>query len=264
MTETPPDALDDLHAPLEPLLRDVLARAPLPCQGIALDVGCGPGVKRALLEPALGPGLRWLGLDRDRAAVRAALERGGAAHSYAGLAGDALALPLRAGCCDLICCLASLGLFADAALALREMRRVLRPRGHALLLTSAQLWAQPIAWPAPLADRLADAYAQALDAGATPLAAPADLSGALAAQLAAAGFTQIHIRAIWLDPPSASAAAHPLAHELALLPWPALRALLSAWLAPAELARCDAAAVSADIELCALALLAQARAGETA
>ena len=55
-------------------------------------------------------------------------------------------------------------------------------------------------------------------------------------------------------------AANALASELPLLPWPALRALLSGRLATAALARCDQIAATVEIEPRALALAATARA----
>src|SRR5438552_1669682 len=58
----------DLHAPLVPILRYVLATAPLPRAGIALDLACGAGLKAPLLAEACGPGVRLVGLDRDAGA----------------------------------------------------------------------------------------------------------------------------------------------------------------------------------------------------
>src|SRR5690349_20247592 len=85
------DPLDDLHAPLTPILRHILARLTLPRSGVALDVACGPGRKTPLLAAALRPGVRLVGLDRDRHA----LQRATIDHRASWLAGDAHALPLR-------------------------------------------------------------------------------------------------------------------------------------------------------------------------
>ncbi|MFL5805403.1 MAG: class I SAM-dependent methyltransferase [Roseiflexaceae bacterium] len=190
--------------------------------------------------------------------------------SIAGVVGDALALPLRDGCCDAAFCIAALGLFADPRTALRELRRALRPGGPVLLAVATQAWAQVVRWPPDLAARLAAAYVQALANGAAPIPTTPDLGADLADVLAEAGFAAPLVRAFWLDrrPPTADCRLptchgpwttdHPLASELPLLPWPALRGLLAQWLPAAELARCDALAAAPDVELCTLALVALA------
>jgi ubiquinone/menaquinone biosynthesis C-methylase UbiE len=278
-----PDALAELHAPLIPILRHVLARAPLPRVGVALDLACGPGLKAPLLAEACGPGVRLVGVDIDYGAIRAAttdhrlpttdqgqmvsvvrrrspaLSTG--AGSVVGVVGNALALPLRDGCCAAAFCIAALGLFADRLVALRELRRALAPGGVALLVVGTQAWAKTIRWPADLAARLAAAYAQALAEGVAPLAASPDLGGDLADLLIGAGFTAPLIRAFSLDHqtlyggPSVAAS---LAAELSLLSWPALRPLLAGRLAAAELERCDDRSADSEIELHALALVTQA------
>jgi hypothetical protein len=53
----------------------------------------------------------------------------------------------------------------------------------------------------------------------------------------------------------------PLAAELPLLPWPALRPLLIGRLDATELVRCDELAAEPEVELCSVALVAQAQAG---
>jgi SAM-dependent methyltransferase len=195
--------------------------------------------------------------------------------SVVGVVGDAQALPLRDGCCAAAFCIAALSLFPDRRAALRELRRTLAPGGVALLVVGAQAWAQIVRWPADLAARLAAAYAQALAAGIAPPPATPDLGGDLADLLLGAGFAAPLIRAFLLDRPTTPRTANraatdyglratdsPLAAELPLLPWPALRPLLAGRLFPTELARCDELAAGPQIELCTLALVAQARAGE--
>src|SRR2546427_7185337 len=95
----------DLHAPLVPILRYVLATAPLPRAGIALDLACGAGLKAPLLAEACGPGVRLVGLDRDVGALRAARSAAGQA---SWVAGDAMAAPLRSGSCATVFCIAAL------------------------------------------------------------------------------------------------------------------------------------------------------------
>jgi SAM-dependent methyltransferase len=296
--------LDDLHVSLIPILRLVFRQASLPRVGLALDLACGPGLKTPLLAEACGPGVRLLGVDIDRAAIRAATTDGrppttdqsqeprtenqesrcesltltrSPVHpftrspSVVWAVGDALALPLVDGCCATAFCIAALSLFADRRVALRELRRVLAPGGVALLVVGVQCWAQTIRWPDDLATSLAMAYAQALADGSTPAPAAPDVSDELAVLLAESGFVEPHIRAFQLDrPPTTDQALNsqsstpnpqPLAMELGLLAWPALRPLLAGRLGAAELARCDDLGADPQVELCTLALVAQARAG---
>jgi SAM-dependent methyltransferase len=296
-----------------PILRHILAQAPLPRAGVALDLACGPGLKAVLLAEALGPGVRLIGVDIDRDGLRAAtgdrrpetrdrrpetkivtqssildprssildlrpLTRS-PAHPLTGIVGDALALPLRDGCCDVAFCIAALGLFVDRLAALRELRRALRPGAPALLAVGTQAWAQVVGWPDDIAARLALAYAQALADGGVPIPATPDLGDELAQLLIAAGFAAPLVRAFWLDRPTTDhrrtteqrtknkeqrtnldhglwTTDDPLAAELPLLPWPALRVLLAGRLSAAELSRCDQLAAVPDVELCALALVA--------
>jgi SAM-dependent methyltransferase len=281
--------LGELHAPLGPILRHALALAALPRAGVVLDLACGPGLKLPLLAEACGPGVRLLGVDIDRSAIRVATtDQEGQATEIAlqsgmalspprlaslsrqppaeGVVGDALALPLRDGCCAAALCVAALGLFADRLSALRELRRVLRPGATAVLAVGAQLWARAIRWPPEVGVRLATVYAQELADGSGPLAASPDLDGDLAGLLAEAGFVAPLVRAFWLDQnadrsqPGWPSAANPLVAELPLLPWPALRPLLASRLNASELALCDQLAGGAEVELCTLALVALARA----
>jgi ubiquinone/menaquinone biosynthesis C-methylase UbiE len=301
------DALTDLHAPLIPILRHVLAAAPLPRVGFVLDLACGQGLKASLLIEALGPHVRLLGVDVDRAAIRAATtdDRRPTAEDRGlkiedshvcvdkalsstldplssnnqlilGVVGDALALPLIDGCCAAAFCIAALSLFADRRAALRELRRVLAPGGFTLLVVGTQSWAQTIRWPTDLVMRLAVAYTQALAEGVAPLHATPDLGSELSGLLLETGFATPLIRAFQLDRLTTndrrpttndeainshlpSPISYPLTAELPLLPWSALRALLAARLDAIELARCDELAADPDVELCALALVVQAR-----
>ncbi|HEX9440417.1 MAG TPA: class I SAM-dependent methyltransferase [Roseiflexaceae bacterium] len=303
------DALAVLHAPLIPILRHCLAVAPLPRAGVALDLACGPGHKTPLLAEACGPDVRLIGIDEDAAAVRAATtdqqppyrhdiscpdrepRTGRQKSAFVGVVGDALALPLRDGCCDAAFCIAALSLFADRRLALRELRRALRPGGLALLVVGTQTWAQIIRWPCDIAERVSAAYAQALASGSTPLPATPDLGADLANLLGDAGFDDPLVRAFTLGPTVVRARSigprpptidlrpapcalrpvtttdnrrrttdNPLESELPLLPWPSLRPLLAGRLSAVELARCDRLAAEAEIELCPLVLIAYARA----
>ena len=273
--------LDELHAPLLPILRHVLELASLPRTGLALDLACGPGRKAALLGATLGPGVRLFGIDRSLAAIRVAsgvhhgtaIEDGSAGSATArsallgsrltGIVGDALALPLRSHCCDAAFCIAALGLFADQRAALREMWRVLRPGAPALLVAAAYLWAQVVPWPADIAAGLAAAYDRALSAGIAPIPAIPDLAGDLTELLAGSGFALPLVRAFRIDRAhraDGSPVQHPLAAELPLLPWHSLRQLLSGRVDGQLLRSADRVAAEVDLEACELALVAFVRA----
>jgi|GEM_PF-640099 len=250
--------LDELHAPLLPILRYVLAATALPQAGTALDLACGDGRKTALLARACGPGVRLIGIDSDHSAIQRAQRLQHEAQAELNtnwVVGDALALPLRSGSCSAAFCIAAIGLFNDRPAALRELRRVLAAGGVALVITATQTWAPVTRWPAELAERLRAAYTNALHMGHSALAASADLGDDMGALLYDVGFSAPHIRAFLLD-----TVAHPLAAELPLLSWASLRPLLTAQLAPAELDICDQLAVAAEIELCTLALVGSGQA----
>jgi len=99
-----------------------------------LDLGIGPGTGAIEMARA-DPARRHVGLDLSapmlRRARARALRAGLALHL---LRGDALALPFRAGAFDGATGHSLLYLLPDAAAALREVRRVLRPGGRVAFL----------------------------------------------------------------------------------------------------------------------------------
>jgi SAM-dependent methyltransferase len=249
--------LADLHTALLPILRLALDQAPLPRAGFALDLGCGAGEKLPLLRLALGPRLRIVGLDRDRAALGAHPPADGppgsqanSVDAWAPVCADAHALPLRTGCLDGAVCIAALGLFEQPEFALGELLRALRPAAPALFVTATRRWARVTRWPEELGRLLADA-AQ-LDGAAWPsLQASPDVGGDLAALLRSAGLVEVQVRGFLLE-----GSAAPALLELPLLEWDALRISAAPYLAADELARCDALVADAEIELVDVALVA--------
>jgi ubiquinone/menaquinone biosynthesis C-methylase UbiE len=260
--------LSDLHAALTPLLRYALVSLDLPRDGVVLDLACGPGLKLPLLAEVLGPGVHLLALDRDAIAVYAASANSrspmpGHAPAAFGpqpepgvlcsfVVGDALALPLRDGCCGAVFCIASLGLFADQRRALSEMHRIIRTGGIVVAMTGAQLWAQVTRWPPELAALLASEAIGAQRSRMEP-----EVGAELARTFMEAGFAQPQVRAFLLD-----GASEPWPAELALLPWSGLRPLVAPRLDQVTLRRCDTCAEASQLECCTLALVTIARNAE--
>lgn len=92
-----------------------------------LDLGCGPGNSTVHLRDAVGPGA--VGGDYALPMLRRARRR---RLPVACL--DASALPFRGGALDAVTFHSVLYLLPDRAAALREVHRVLRPGGRAVLL----------------------------------------------------------------------------------------------------------------------------------
>jgi SAM-dependent methyltransferase len=126
--------LDHFHAHPSPAVRWVEAErvrrlvallAPRPGDRV-LEVGCGAG---HLLARLRGPGLVGVDLSRPLLARAAARLRNGAVLIQA----DALALPFSTGSFERVYCSEVLEHLPDPEAAVRELRRVLRPRGIAVL-----------------------------------------------------------------------------------------------------------------------------------
>jgi ubiquinone/menaquinone biosynthesis C-methylase UbiE len=106
------------------MLREVPADA-----RVVLDVGCGEGtLARALARAGATPGRQVLGIDTDPTVLPRAAPDG-----VRFAAGDALALPCADGTVDAVT-MAMVLHHVDAAAALAEVRRVLRPGGTLVLL----------------------------------------------------------------------------------------------------------------------------------
>lgn len=95
----------------------------LPADGVAVDVGCGPGNVTAALA---GPNRLAIGVDIS-AAMLARAVKAEASPSVGFVRADAQRLPFRDAIADGVVSLAALHLIPDRAAALGEMVRVLKP-----------------------------------------------------------------------------------------------------------------------------------------
>ena len=123
------------HALLAGVQAELLAQAaPQPGEQV-LDVACGTGVVALAIAAAVGPGGSVLGVDLSAGMVASAVSRAQAAGiSKARFARmDAGALSLPAASFDLVVCALGLMYVSDADAALREVQRVLRPGGRAVI-----------------------------------------------------------------------------------------------------------------------------------
>ena len=123
------------HGPLAGVQGELLAlAAPAPGEAV-LDVACGTGVVSVAAARAVGPAGRVLGVDLADAMVRASRQRaqgldlGHAAFERM----DAEQLQLPDAGFDLALCALGLMYVPDPDAALRELQRVLRPGGRAVL-----------------------------------------------------------------------------------------------------------------------------------
>ncbi|HET7875872.1 MAG TPA: methyltransferase domain-containing protein, partial [Methylomirabilota bacterium] len=112
-----------------PWARDLLDLAiPKPGERL-LDVACGSGIAARLAAERVGPTGSVVGVDIDPAMLVVARKAFGAAKIDWRQA-DATALPLEDRSFDVVICQEGLQYIADRAAALREMHRVLVPRGR--------------------------------------------------------------------------------------------------------------------------------------
>jgi len=109
--------------------------------GDVLDVGCGPGV---MAQALITRGCRFWGVDPSSRMLEIARRRVGQSRQIRFLQGDAMRLGFADDSFDAVLCIGVIDAVADRRQAVREMVRVLKPRGT-LLLTFTNL-VSPYAW----------------------------------------------------------------------------------------------------------------------
>jgi SAM-dependent methyltransferase len=139
------------HQPNFAVILNELALRP---DDVLVEVGCGGG---ALLQQALKSGCRAAAIDHSADMVRLAREANGEAIAAGRLEiveGDATRLPFPDAAFTCAAMTGVLGFLPDPVAALREMRRVLREGGRAVILgADPELRGTPAA-PEPMASRL--------------------------------------------------------------------------------------------------------------
>jgi ubiquinone/menaquinone biosynthesis C-methylase UbiE len=170
------------------------------CVGIGvgnrvLDVACGTGIVARLAARRAGPSGAVVGLDCNEGMLTAAagvLPTGALTHApIEWRGGDAAALPAGNATFDVVCCQQGLQFFPDPAAALREMHRVLVPRGRVAVAVWRSIAHNPVF---AVFTEILERHAGARAAGImrSPFGGPGrdDLAGLVRE----AGFTAVHVR----------------------------------------------------------------------
>ena len=125
-----PKAYEEFFVPrlFEPWAALLLDEAKLKKGQAVIDVATGPGTVARLAAPRLGPKGRIVATDIARAKRALA---GAAPIEY--VESPAAPLAARTGAFDVVLCQQGLQFFPDRPAALREMKRVLKPGGHAVV-----------------------------------------------------------------------------------------------------------------------------------
>lgn len=123
---------DDVRAELFGRLASLRALLPLlPREWVVADLGCGTGNASELLAPIVS---RVIAVDQSAPMLKAARKRLGDAENVEFRRGELEKLPIADGEVDAAVCILVLHHIPEPAAALKEMRRVLKPGGVALVV----------------------------------------------------------------------------------------------------------------------------------
>lgn len=123
-----------LIADRQRIVSRVVRTLPLAPEAKVLDVACGPG---HMLADSASLGLLPMGLDMSMDMLRTA--RGRLSGNAVLAQGDALALPFRTSAFDAVNCSGLIEYVPNPLSLLREIMRVLKPGGHALVSSTNRL-----------------------------------------------------------------------------------------------------------------------------
>jgi ubiquinone/menaquinone biosynthesis C-methylase UbiE len=153
-----------------------------------LDLATGTADAAVLASQVLGSASTVVGADLSVPMLRVASEKPGAAHVFL-VAADAMCLPFPDQSFRCVTCLFGLMFFPRPVTALRELRRVLAPRGRAALT----MWSRPER--APFAGIMAEALAVELPQDAIEILKPFSVSDpeTVRSHMEEAGFHDIQV-----------------------------------------------------------------------
>jgi demethylmenaquinone methyltransferase/2-methoxy-6-polyprenyl-1,4-benzoquinol methylase len=135
----PHASLERMNRFQEAEARRIIADLGLPAGSHGLDVGCGVGLYALWLAEAVGPGGRVIGIEPDAEKVEAARALVGGRAEPGRLEfkpGDGTAIPLPDRSVDWVWCGDVLHHIVETEKALREFRRIIRPRGRIVVKES--------------------------------------------------------------------------------------------------------------------------------
>lgn len=199
---TPAQAYQAYFGPsiFEPLSERVIAIArPEPGDAV-LDVACGTGILTRRLARSAGSAGRVVGIDLNPAMIDVARTQKTAGAPVEYRRGDGTALDEPDATFDAVYCQQGLQFFRDPSAGAREMRRVLRSGGRAVVATWRSLAHHPLF--AALVDAEAPHLrAFGVDITRAELEAPFSLGGAddLAALLRGAGFEDVEVPSVSIE-----------------------------------------------------------------
>jgi ubiquinone/menaquinone biosynthesis C-methylase UbiE len=136
------------HRAHRPELRQIIRDLELPRNAQVIDVACGDGAYGMWIAEELGADGIVVGVDRSPAYLDSANRS--ATDERNKVAADVRSLPFASNVFDVAWCAQSLASLPDPLAAMKEMRRILRPGGRAVILENDSLHDLLLPWPEEL------------------------------------------------------------------------------------------------------------------